>query len=338
MKRLLFASVILMTTVVSSGIVMAKPFQPSDVTADARWILHLDLQAIRSSEVAQEIYPGRVEKHPFVRSFKEGRWKVNVDFRGEPRGITVYGTHLSRAQGVLFLYTEPGGSQPVADMPDLPGAETVSYHAYQLHAWTWRDEKQPSLALALPRNDLVVWAGSVDLLKSALDVLDGRSPGLDEQGALLGTDVPEGTMFLVGATRLEHIDLSDNAPLLENLKGFQYAEGAAGGQWFSILTALTTSAEVNRHLKSMVDGVISALWLFSGDKEEEQDEETRVEVSTDGQKITLRLNAPVDELVARFRNVWQWMYTAENQPEDSPPGEGSEDAAVGEKVEGKQDK
>ena len=224
----------------------------------------------------------------------------------------------------------------MAVMPELPGAETVSYHAYQLHTWTWCDEKQPSLALALPRNDLVVWAGSVDLLKSALDVLDGRSPGLDEQDALLGTDVSEGTMFLVGATRLENVDLSDNAPLLENLKGFQYAEGVTEGQWFSALTTLTMSAEVNQHLKSMVDGVISALWLFYGDKDEGQDKEKRVEVSADGQKITLRFNAPVDELAARFRTLWQWMYTAENQPEDPPPGEGSKDAVVEEKAEAEQ--
>jgi hypothetical protein len=295
----------------------AATFRSGDVPADARWLLHIDLDAIASAEALQKTYEERVAKHPFVRSLAEGRWKVKIDFQGELKGVTLYGKQLSQNQGVLLLYTDAGnGGQPPGGMPDLPGEKKISYHSHQLHTWSWSDEEQVTLAVAFPRSDLAVWAGDVGLLMSALDVLDGRVPSLEEEQSVLATNVPEGAMFLVGATKLQDMDLTDGAPLIENLKAFHYVEGLRDAQWFSDLTAITDSPEANRHMKSVVDGMVSAFWLFSRDDEESQDVTTHFKVSADGPKLRVQLAAPLEELTARFGGLWQWMYSAKSDGEE----------------------
>jgi hypothetical protein len=295
----------------------AATFRAGDVPADARWLLHIDLDAIASSEALQKTYEERVAKHPLVRSLAEGRWKVKIDFQGGLKGVTLYGKQLSQNQGVLLLYTDAGnGGQPSVGMPDLPGEKKISYHSHQLHTWSWSDQEEVTLAVAFPRSDLAVWAGDVGLLMSALDVLDGRVPGLEEEQSVLATKVPEGAMFLVGATKLQDTDLTDGTPLIENLKGFHYVEGIHDAQWFSDLTAVTDSPEANRHMKSVVDGMVSAFWLFSRDEEEAPDAKTHLKISADGSQLRVHLDAPFEELAGQFGGLWQWMYSAKNDREE----------------------
>ena len=308
---------ILLAGFLTPAVAQAASFRPADVPGDARWLLHVDLDAIASSETLQKTYRERVAKHPFVRSLEEGRWKVKLDFQGELKGITLYGKQLSQTRGVLLLYTEADNpAQPSSGLPDLPGDKKISYHSHQLHTWSWSNEQEVSLALAFPRSGLVVWAGDVELLKSALDVLDGRGPSLDEEDSVLAADVPEGAMFLVGANKLQAGDVSDGAPLIENLTGFHYVEGIHDKQWFSDWTAVTDSPETNRHMKSVVDGMVSAYWLFYGNDEEEdgQDATARMQVYADGPRLRVRLAAPAEELAGRFSSLWEWMYSTKNEP------------------------
>lgn len=53
MRNPLFAHLILVIGLVSSGTVSARPFQPSDVTAEAQWILHVDLEAMKPAETGE---------------------------------------------------------------------------------------------------------------------------------------------------------------------------------------------------------------------------------------------------------------------------------------------
>jgi hypothetical protein len=298
----------------------AGPPRFKDLPAEARWLLHIDLDAIASSEALQKTYEQRVAKHPLVRSLEEGRWKVKIDLKGGLKSVTLYGKQFSQTRGVLLLYTETANGGPSSiRMPDIPGAKKISYHAHQLHTWSWSDEDKATLAVAFPRSDLVVWADDVELLKAALDVLDGRVPSLAEGQSVLATEVPKGAMFLVGATKLQDVDFSDSAPLIENLKGFRYVEGIHNAQWFSDWTAVTDSPEANRHMKSVFNGMVSAFWLFYGDDEAGEDATARIKVSAEGPQFRMHFVAPFEESASRFGSLWQWMYSNQSGAGEPAP-------------------
>lgn len=299
----------------------AGPLQTEHVAADARWLVHVDVNAIQSSESLHSVFEKRISEHPLVRSLEDGRWKINVDFQGGVRGITLYGREQSQTRGVLLLYTKRGDVGSSSQIPDLPGQKTISYHGHSLYTWSWAKDQPAAVALALPLNDLAVWAGSVKSLKSALDVIDGRNSNLDSQETLMDTDAPPGSMFLVRADNPASIGDSGAAKLIGHVRSFAYAEGVQRGRWFGRLAATTDTPEVNQHLKSVIDGAISAYWLLYGGRMEDSkadDESTDLKVSVVKNRVEVQLHAPLKELAQTFGSFWQW---TDEEPEPSPKAE-----------------
>jgi hypothetical protein len=303
----------------------AASLHPASIAADARWLLHLDLEAIESSEAIQETYRRRIGKQPFVRSLEEGRWNVEIDFEDELQAATLYGRNLSQTESVLLLHTEADQPKTAPRVPSLPGEKEIAYHGHQLHTWTWPEEKEPTLAVAFPKDGLTLWAADVQLLKAALDVIDGREASLDEKDAPLAAKPPQNAVFLVRAMGLKQVDFTDQIPLVQQLESFDYAEGVSDGRWFSSWTAVTSTPKVNRHMKSVVDGIVSAFWLLSEEETTRPQPEPRMNVSVDGPRIRVRLEAPLEVLAARFSGFWEWMYAERGTAEaDSKKGSAKE--------------
>lgn len=296
--------------VAAPALVWGGTFQPQHIAADADWVMHLDMEAVESSDALQNLYEERVSEHQFVRSLEEGRWDLQIDFQGEIRGVTLYGEKLSQLQGVLLLYMEEGSGNGSADVPDLPGHRTIAYQGEKLHTWSWPGEKQPAFAAAFPQENLVVWAGNVELLKSAIDVLQGRAATLEDEETLLSADSPDGTVFLVRAAGVEKAEETKGEPWVGGLRAFSYSEGVGDGKWFGNFVADTGTPQINKHVKSVVDGLISAYWLAYGEKQDPQEKQkpgSAMTVSVDGGNVKLHVEGSVNELAAEFRELWQWM-------------------------------
>lgn len=314
------------------ALTLAGPFEREHVAADAKWMLHMDFEALEDAEALEELYQERVSDHQFVRSLEEGRWDVNIDFEADVRGVTLYGKQLSQLQGVLLLYMETGSGQESEMTPNLPGYDVIPYEGHRLHTWSWPEEETPqgqnqpkgqdkrnaskgqkeeaTLAMAFPKEDMIVWAGNVELLKWAIDVLDGRAENLNATESFLAEHSPPGTVFLVRAAGMGDTDIAKDMPWVEQIKGFAYAEGLQNGKWFSRFAADTGTPQVNTHVKSVVDGVVSAFWLMFGQEgqpEAKSQEGPQMTVSVDRGIVKLRAEGSVQELANEFEDLWQWM-------------------------------
>lgn len=315
--------------VLTAAFVQAGSFNPRHVPADAKWILHVDFETIESADALRDLYEKRISKHRFVRSLKEGRWQLDIDLQTNVKGLTLYGKQFAHTAGTLIMYTDAFKGQATSELPDAPGHDTIPYRGHRLHTWSCCSkptkekaaEKNPTqdplLAFAFPQNDVTVWAGDLNQLKAAVDAIDGRAEKLSEKKTLLSADSSQGTMFLVRAAGMQDTQLAESMPWLGQLKSFNYCEGIKDGRYFSRITAETGTPAVNRHVKNVVDGVVSAYWLMYGHQEPtsaqaedttEQASKMEMNVSVKEGQVEVRASGSVQQLGNEFSELWEWIH------------------------------
>ena len=145
------------------------------VSADAKWAAHLDVDALMASKSMQKVREQIVKEHPDAESALA---MIRTVWRFDPttdlHGITIYGTQLKKDTGVAIIRAKVD-QKFLLDLVKLtPGLQDrASTASTNCTAWV-KDGKKHNAAFFQP--DVIVFGTSVDELKAALDVLDGTKP------------------------------------------------------------------------------------------------------------------------------------------------------------------
>ena len=82
----------------------AAPLDFKQVAGDAKWVGHVDVDAMRESKVVQNAYHRAQEKHPHMAmGFEFGSKMLGMDVRSDLHGITVYGKEVGKETGVMLV-------------------------------------------------------------------------------------------------------------------------------------------------------------------------------------------------------------------------------------------
>ena len=112
----------------------------------------------------------------------------------------MYSTKIADGHGVLVVKAKMDKAKLLEMAEKSPDHRSMKYHDYEIHTWIHRQGgKDRQLAGVFQDTDVLVLASHADLLKAALDVLDGHSDSLQGADTPLAAEVPAGTMFLVRA-------------------------------------------------------------------------------------------------------------------------------------------
>src|SRR5438445_9117228 len=103
MKRLLAIATLALAWNLG-GVCRAAAFDPSTVAADAKWLVHVDFDALRESKVAQHARE-EIMKHDIAKTvlamIKEA---TGADLDKDLHGATAYGSGIKPHAGVLIVY------------------------------------------------------------------------------------------------------------------------------------------------------------------------------------------------------------------------------------------
>jgi hypothetical protein len=261
---------ILATTILGwATAVQASPLDLKDVPADAKWVAHVDFDAARSSQVVQSfsqqcgtIWPKLREKAATLGQ------KIGLDQCGDLHGITIYSAKLEPGNGVLIARAKWNSQTLLERAKKASDYTTLKYGNYTIHAFTAHKGSKGSkhahqVAGTLHKADVLVLASSPDLLKTALDVLDGKATNLVGKPSPLAANVPAGAIVLARAVDLKDSAAAHMHPVLQLLNSFDYAKGEHDGRWFSDLAVTADSKPVAENLGKVFEGFRAWLSLHA---------------------------------------------------------------------------
>jgi len=297
MKRLLavFAGALVWgSTLVST---QAAALVPSDVASAAKWMVHIDFDAARSSKIGEHAITQARENEKVQKGLEKMHDELGMDLQKDLHGATLYGTDFTQHTGVLIVYAVADKEKVVGFLKTRPDFAESKDGEHEMYSWTenmGKGEKYTVWA-SFPKSGVGVVADSDENVKSALKVLGGEG-GLATSSPLLA-DAPKGTIVRGAVVGLTEAKLPTPMPLAKQIDDVNLALGESDGELFLHVKVGTTAPEAAKQLKSTIDGFVNLGAMQSGDKPELQNLLKAVKTDVQGKELTFDWTASSEELI-----------------------------------------
>ena len=234
-----------------------------NVAADAKWVVHVDVDAIRESHVVQKAFEScPILKNDAGKHFDTIRDKIGIDLRTDLHGITLYGPDTDKDHAVAIVFSTVNEKLLLEKAKNAANHKVSKHGEIEIHSWTMKhgDKTHPA-AGAFFKPDVLVFAANADRVTAALDVLDGKSPGITS-GPLAGRIRP-GTTVLARSIAIPE---KTKCPVLKQAESFRVAMGENDGKSFYRARLVMKTPEAATQIKTINEGIKAVVSLkFSDD-------------------------------------------------------------------------
>lgn len=299
MKRFSSAS-LAAALVLGAAQLQSAPLDRSQVAADAKWLLHLDFEALLKTQLGAQL-----EKMILAEAGEDLKEDANLDLSAilkSTRSVMAYGTDYKSGKdgkGVLIWQgakeieqivsgllvqqaeaakTGEGGVKRVRD-----GAQPVHAFGEDMHVMAW-----PAGGLILSR--------AVDQIDEAVRVMEGKAASLKDKPTFSEyAPLPGGFFFLALADGFNQAaEVPPQASVLKLTEGGRLALGEAEGKLRLQLTLKAQSVEVTQQIQQVVQGLLAIATLSQGEAPELQELIRATKINTEDKRVTLDLAIPVE--------------------------------------------
>jgi hypothetical protein len=208
----------------------AAPLDLAAVPADAKWLMHVDMDAARDSVVVQRAWERMLKMHPHAGGMMDMVTRMaGMDPRKDLRDATAYGRDTDKRNGVMIVRAKANREFLTRMVEKAADHKTMKHGDYTLHAWTHKRGRHSGPVVgAFHKDDVMVFARTEAAVTAALDVLDGRQAAVTGDAPLAGRVRP-GSIVVARATA---VDPDTKCPVLKQGKGFRVAMGEHEGKSF----------------------------------------------------------------------------------------------------------
>lgn len=286
----------------------ADPLQKEQVAADAKWLLHLDVDKLRATPAGDSFVKSVAEKAlEKPRAILKEEAGVDLDLT-QVSSVTAYGDY-SGSNNVMLLKSDLDVEKlleaGLAQAAKKKGLETWPFEkSIQDGVVTYRFPDH--VAIWIRPDKITIFSKSPDTTARANDVLAGRAPSL--AGGAQFSDFPElpKTFFFLGAAEGFNLDrrIADEAgkdgknnpkaKILKLTESGRVVAGQDADQIFLNVALKAKTSEVVTQMQQVVQGMIALASLTKSDDENIQKLTDSAKVTTSGNVVNLSLNFPVD--------------------------------------------
>ncbi len=286
-------------------LVQAAPLNPEVVAGDAKWVAHLDVDAMRESIVVQKAYQHFVEESPIGRAavtmLDVSPALIGMDPRKNLHGITLYGSRIGKHKGVLIVFAEADQKLLTESVKKARGYKSSTHGSYELHSWTHKDRRcERPVTGAFYKDKVMVFSGSEAEVKAALDVMDGKKPGLICK--VLAAEAPAGTTALARVVGIAEAETPCKSKLAKEIESVGVVTGENEGQSFLRVKVVAESAEVAKQMGRVAEGVRALGILHAIDHPKDKQLVEGMKVNIAGKTVTVDSIAPA-EVVWRYIQI-----------------------------------
>lgn len=282
---------------------MAAPLQEAKVAADAKWVLHLDLDAFRQTQVGGYLADEVIEK-----KFSAAQEEQNIRFETSLKkihSVTAYGTRFGEKQeGVLLVNTTANVKKDVEALVGLAALDGKD------HTEILRMEDSPYLlykinndAFVAPDvNGTVILGRSREQVDNARAVLAGEKESIS--GGALFAKYPklEQSFFFLGAAEgfSQGAEIPPQAQVLKESDGGRLLIGETGENLFVNLVLRGKTPESTTKIQQVLQGIV-ALVSMAQDNPEIKQLAAATTVSKEGENVMVNLEIPVAKALDKIK-------------------------------------
>ena len=245
----------------SSGL-CAGSLQPEQVSAKAKWVVHLDVEALVGSGLGQYLVARGKQKHKDAEAkLKEFTASFGFDPLKDLQSVTLYGETFGPAAGVAIIRGRYDKDKLLKLLADNQDHKELKYGERVLHRWSQSPEGKDDDGMrigAFYSDEVVVIARTEAVLKKAIDVLAGEQASLAKQESSLLPEAPEGTFLIAAADGFTAPEgVAPTAAVLKKLTGGTAVVGQNGDTVFPKVSRKCKNEEDATRIRKMVEGLLA---------------------------------------------------------------------------------
>ena len=300
----------------------AAELDPAHLPADAKWVLHVDFEAISDTEVMKQVRENRPQVTQQIRKWFENQY--GIDPREDLKGATAFSDTYASRTGTLILHAKYDQQKVKSDLQKKEGVKTTQWEDHTLYTVNVEkrmqkkleeklgkkvsadreDGKPPTVTLVLLDGDTVVAASSAERVQQAIKLLRGDAPSLKGRQSALTEKAPEGTFLYGAAVQLQQIDQHDGVfPVLSQHERIVWAVGGQGNEFFKELTLVAQSAEVAEQMEKVMHGLVAFQKVWAGDSQPLRQLTDSAKISRQGNTVRVEGRGEQRTVVAALRDV-----------------------------------
>ncbi len=305
------------------------------VSAEARWVLHLDFEAGRESQIGKHILASPIPEET-KQKLESLKVLFNFDLLNDIHDVTAYGADPASklGKGVMIVNARYDKEKWMAVLRLGKEFKTESYGKHSLMKLTKNQnitgvesEKREKVKASwgvMCDEHTIVFAREQDALRHALDVMDGKAASLPK-ATDLALNIPCRRPVLQAMGDLQAMqNLNPRAQTLKEVKAFSFCFWERGeGDSIEVmlnLHATAGSAELAKRLRRTLDGLV-AMTQIKIDADPElglvSDLLDNVTISNDKQELNLTFRCPAPQFVTALDKLRK----AKQRAERSAPTE-----------------
>ncbi len=285
--------------------VMAGQYKSSDISSDAKWVVHADLAQLRATQFGGHLLE-KMRSEDAQNRFAAFQAIFNFDPRTDLDGLTLYGYGKTKQKdGVLIAKGRFDGERLVTLVKANETYEPHSLGGFTVHSWI--DKKEAAKAAVQgcdpKRSYGCVYADGVILISDscenvgkAIEVLAGRATSLQQENPL-GIQPPAAGFLTATAITSKMKNVDPKAAILKRANGLSLSLGEVDGLMSGTFVLDAHDARAVTNLKKIVDGMIGLALLNEETNPGAAKLAEAASVQLTGTRLQITLAAPVEDMI-----------------------------------------
>jgi hypothetical protein len=285
---------------------------PKIVSADARWLLHLDLNLLRQSEIGRELLDLAAKNHP-----SNPDAPVHVDFQKVLATVgkaTAYGANFAHnpelidgtlvVEGTAELRKIAEGyvAQAMVSTPDaIIEVKGLPFEAYSVHN---------DVLVGFPKEQIILVSKAKSQLVRAYELYRGSGASMAKAPSSLRELVPPSRdAFLIAASVVPGETMAPEggpqARLIKMASSASLSLGESNQQTFANIKLIADSADTADKLQKIVQGLTAMASLAQSDNKDLETFIKAITVERQDLAVLLKLSYPSERLSGLIKNMHQ---------------------------------
>ncbi len=236
----------------------AAPLSKTHISADAKWVLHLDIEQFAPSETCRILLSDSGKSDKLKTLLGHYRTLLGVDPLKALSAVTLYGEEISGSRGVAIIRGAIPAKALITRLSSYPEYTTRKTSGYTIHQWKDR-ASGTRMNACIFASSLFVIASDDNAMNSALGTLDRSRANLGTlKNQALTIPVPVPGAFLTAAT-CGYAGASPNplkAMLLRNTNCTTMQVAESNGIMDATITLAAVSPDAAYQIHQILNGLL----------------------------------------------------------------------------------
>ena len=294
--------VLLVVAVACCQAVQAAPLDSRQVCANARWLVHVDVDAMRESTLVEKAYLAGSQQWAELEAWLAIACdQVAVDPRFDLYGITMFGTKLGKLEGVALIHAKMRPEVMIARAKEETGYRSTPYGQREIHSWT---DGQNCVAGAFQAPSLLVVARTDKEVQHALDVLDGKAACLAGKSSAGVGAAPKGTMLQAWVQGLADTPLPVKSPAIKKSQALSLLVGENAGEVVASARLVMETGSIANKVLAVLEGVRAAAELQYEDDPRIMEVVRKLKLSVSDKTVSVELHAGAEDVWTQVKQLF----------------------------------